>query len=82
MVNPMKELFFCPMINDNCKRRECIAMEKKTHRWSNEGCMGGETWHSEDYYRCKHYPKVRINLSDSREDIEYQSSASTAKRDQ
>ncbi len=72
MVNPLKEMFFCPQIRDNCIAKRCIAMKKRTKRWSNEGCMGGITWHSKDYHQCRHYPEVRISPGDSREDIPYQ----------
>jgi len=62
MVNPEEETFFCPQIKGDCVGRKCIAMEKKIHTWSNESCMGAETFHSREYYECQHYERVKIWL--------------------
>jgi len=58
----LKKEFFCPMINGPCKGAECIAMEKKTYRWTNEGCQGAISYHSYDYLQCRHYEEAVIFL--------------------
>ena len=60
MVDPELEEFFCPQIQGKCKGKECIAMQRKRHHWTNEGCMGEVTHHIKVYYQCKHYNEVEI----------------------
>ena len=60
MVNPENEAVFCPLINEECKGRNCIAMKKQTYHWTTEGCMGGEEHHNRIYFQCVHYPDIKI----------------------
>ena len=55
--NILKEVDeYCPLIKGVCVGIKCLNVKRDTYSWTNEGCMGGETYHSYDYLYCKEYP--------------------------
>jgi len=42
----------------------CVAVKRDVHSWTNEGCMGGVTHHSYEYWRCTKIEGVKFLCKD------------------